>query len=1164
MAICRTAPLYAQADRGIITGLVLDPTGAAVPDATVEIRDSLTGVVTKLTSSSTGNYSSPPLVIGTYEVSVTRTGFKVFHASGINLASGQTFRQDVQLQMGQVGQSIEVNAKAELLNTDNPQVSGSVNQTYYEALPAILYGQNHVPESLLYTLPQFVGLTQGQIYPGSVFSGRINGGERSGLENYLDGASYGEVGSDGNTQERSVPLESVQEARLIANTFSAQYGHTSGGFVEYTTKSGTSTYHGGAYEYVNNDIWDARGEIPPTTPPTRQNEFGFTLGGPIQIPKIYNGKNKSFFFFNLDLFRYRNPGLGAGYVTIPDAAGLGGDFSEFLNATTPVGTDACGRAVYSGEIFDPATTRDASTCGGPSGVAVRDPLSGNQVPTTEFSKVASNIQSYLPPPANSNIYNNYLVGPEQRYLNSNVELVRGDHNFTDKIRLSVTALHSARPRLLDCNYVGGCTSVVGDPRVQDIITNTDHIQLTDVISPTLFTHAVMSFDHHNEYNKYPLIDGKGWASKVGITGIPFENLGGFPNINFDQTYSGFGVDGTGYFYGSTRWQFLDDTTKIIGSHTLKFGFEYRHERWYDSSAIGDAGVFNFSVRNTGAFDVTGVPISGTGNAYASFLLGQVSSSNFSIPAFPDYRRPYFAPWINDDWKATKKLTLSFGFRFDLQFPRTGRNNEYSSFDPNLPNPGAGNIPGAIAFAGQNGFSTTLFEKLHADTYGPRFGLAYRVSNTTVFRGGYGIYYAPVMMGQFAATPDFGYSTSPSVVDLTNGRQAIFNLDNGFPASAVTVPPLLTPDVANGTGVLYQNPDGIKLPRYQNWTLSVERMLARNLMLDVAYVGNHGTREIGNGDSQDDISENNPALLAEYPASLLTSDIYSSQAAAAGFKAPYAGFDGSVAQAIRPYPQYSSVTQFNGADAWSTYNSLQASLEKRFSGGLQANISWVHSRMMNNGGESALANGFGGNPNISTYLPQKARSMDDIPNVVTVTFVDYLPFGSGQRFLNRRGIINGVLGGWRTGGSFRYENGRPLGITMNNAYGAILFNDGDVPDRVAPGGYLDTNNSNFDIVNSRYLSLTPFANHPTDRLGNEDRVDSFLRGWANYNENLSLYKDFTIKEQATWRVGVNSTNLLNRHQWCDPNTNWSTGSYFGQVSGQCNTQRMLEIYMKVNF
>jgi hypothetical protein len=1153
--------IFGQADRGVITGLVTDPQGAPVANAVVSVKDSKTGVVTKLTTTDSGNYSTPPLIIGTYEVSVAMTGFKAFHAADINLASGQTFRQDVALQVGEMQQAVEVSGQIEQLNADNPQMSASVNQIEYESLPAILgSGENRVPEAQLYTFPTFVAPTQGNIYPGSAFGARINGGQRSAFENFLDGASYGEASAHNGTQERSAPYESIAEARVIDNTFSAQYGHTSGGFVEYTTKSGTNTYHGEGYEYFDNDKLQARGEIAPVRPPVRQNQFGFTLGGPISIPKVYNGKNKTFFFFNYDYFKFSTAGAGSGFATVADTQVRNGNFSQYLSSQ--IGTDACNRPVYSGEVFDPNSTASASTCGGVGSATVRNPFPGNTIPVSDFSKVASNIQSYLPAPTNSALANNYLLGPAQAFLNARTILTRIDHNITQNIRFSLTYNYDDRPRELDCNNIGGCGQPIGHPRLQDISTHTAHAQLTDVISPSFFTHFVASYDRWVLPDTYPAIVDKGWASKLGITGIPYENLGGFPNINFDEIYSGFGVNGTGDLQGTDRWQFLDDTTKIFGKHTLKVGFEYRWERWFTGNYIGDAGVFNFRAANTGTYDASGNLISNTGNPYASFLLGQVSSSNFSIPAFSDYRRSYFAPWINDDWKVTDRLTLSFGFRFDLQFPRTERHNEFSSFEPNIPNSGASGRLGALAFAGQNGQADT-FENLQTDTYGPRFGFAYRIGSNTVVRGGYGIYYAGVPMNGFNANPNYGYSTNPTVTDLTNGRQAIFSLDNGFPQSAVVLPPTISSTLQNGNSIQYMNPSGVKLPRYQNWTVSVERQLTNSMMIDVAYVANHGSRLIS-GDQLDDLNQNNPLVLQQYPASVLTATV--GTAAADGFPAPYAGFVGSVAQALRPYPQYQSVSQFNGANGWSTFQSLQTTFRKNFSDGIQLNVGWVYSKLLDNGAESGLAEGFGGAEPISVYLPTKAVSIDNVPNVLTITFVDQLPFGKGKALLNRGGIVNAVLGGWTLAGNLRYESGRPLAIYYsNNPYSDVLFNTGYLPNRVAGvSGYGVTNNGNIVVGSSQYILPTAFTTPAAGSLGNEGRLDSVLRGWGSYNENLSLFKEFSVKERIALRIGLNGQNVFNRHQWCDADGNLSDGSAFGTITGQCNTPRVFELYSKISF
>ena len=274
----------------------------------------------------------------------------------------------------------------------------------------------------------------------------------------------------------------------------------------------------------------------------------------------------------------------------------------------------------------------------------------------------------------------------------------------------------------------------------------------------------------------------------------------------------------------------------------------------------------------------------------------------------------------------------------------------------------------------------------------------------------------------------------------------------------------------------------------------------------------------------------------------------------------------MAQALRPYPQYSNISQFNAHNGWSTYNSLQTAITKNFSNGLQLNVNYVWSKLLGNGAESGLTQGFqAANPS-SVYFPTKALSVDDIPHVVTVTFVYALPFGNGRGLLNRKGVVNAVVGGWTLGGNLRYEGGRPLSIYYsNNPYGGVLFDSGYYPDRV-PGvsAYGNTNNGNTVVNASQFVLRSGFSSPGPGSLGNEGRVDSVLRGWANYNEDLSLYKDFgLVGERLKWRIGGNSHNIFNRHQWCDPDTNLSD-SQFGTTSAQCNLPRAFQLYMKLNF
>ena len=1155
-----SAMLYAQADRGTITGIVTDPQGAVIPDAEIQITNVNTGVATTVRTSGTGNYTTPPLIIGMYEMRLEQSGFQVFVAVGIRLDSGQTFRQDVTLQVGSVTETVEVSAVGIQINTANTEVSSAVDQKYYEDLPTVTTSEMRIPESLLYAVPAFMPLKATNTFPsGTQFMARINGGQRAGFENYLDGASYGEVSGHNQTQERSVPYESVAEMRVIENTFSAQYGHTSGGFVEYTTKSGGSKLHGQVYEYFRNDKLDARGAVAPNAPVVRKNSYGFTVGGPAYIPKVYDGRNKTFFFGNFDQLKFRQA-VFQDFLTIPIDPFRRGDFSQLLGGSA--GADACGTPVSVGQIFDPASGRDASTCGGPAGTLVRDPFPNNQVPIR--SSVGGAVANLIPPVDRPGILSNHARESRDRFLDVRTILTRVDHNFTDLLRMAVTFNYNDRPRITNCDSVGGCsegTRVLGNAMEQRISTKLLHIQLTHTPKPNFYTHSTFGYDRWI-LPSTSLEANKGWSSQIGLSGLIDADTGGFPYIEFDQRYSRFGRPFETQGQATDRWQFLNDTTWLKGRHTIKMGIEYRWERWAVFSKGNLAGRYKFSFRNTGAFDATGAPIVNTGDPFASMLLGEVSAADFDITARPIFDRDYFAPWINDDIKVTDRLTLSFGFRMDYQLGRKERHDTYSHFNPTIQNPVG--IPGGIEFAGSNG-TRRVFNDLDTSTYGPRVGFAYRHGENTVIRGGYGIYYAGVVMSQFLASPTFGYSSNPTVTD-PSGRQAAFNWDNPFPQANIIPPPFINAGTANGQSVVWLNPNSITLPRYQNWTLSFQRQLQDNLLFDISYIGNKGTRLIASRGLAD-ANQNNPSILGQFSPGLLSSGINSPEAQAAGFTAPYASFPGrdSVAQALRPFPQYQDVTSYNGANGTSSYHALQTKIEKRFSGGFQARFAYTWAKLINNGAEGGLSGIADARPQ-SVFVPENSLSVDHIPHRVTLNYSFALPFGKGRRFLgNLGGAGNAILGGWHVAGVHRYFAGRPLSIFSNNIFGGILFNGVLRPDRVAGvDGYGNTDNSNYEIVGDRYLSLGGWQNPADNRLGNASRVDPVIRGWANYNEDIAIFKDTFFTEQAKVRLGANFSNMFNRHVWCDANTNFSDLDNFGLVSGQCGEARRIELYLKIVF
>ncbi|HWO31074.1 MAG TPA: carboxypeptidase-like regulatory domain-containing protein, partial [Candidatus Acidoferrum sp.] len=416
-------------DRGVITGLVTDKTGSAIPQATVTVTDEATGDKLVIDTSSAGNYTTPPLILDKYKVQVEKSGFKTFVATGVVVNTG-TFRLDASLDVGQVAETVEVQASTLEVNVSNAEVTQVLGEKYYKDLPVVMGADIRLAESLLAMQPGYVPMRPNgcPIFRGSQFQSRMNGGQTMAMENYLDGASFGSAIDHNNTQERSVPFDSVQETKIVTDNFSAQYGRTSGGFVVYTTKSGTSAFHGGVYDYYNYQGLNATGELIKQKTPTRNENWGFLVGGPVVIPHLYDGrKRQTFFFANLDDLHFDQGTLPSFGNTAPLTSSLQGDFSNPLiytgaQLTKLVGTtqvpvfDALGRPVYVGEIYNPATSRTVTcgppTCATPTSVPVRDgygfdpttglPIAGqaNIIPVGDplRSQIAAKLVPLIPPP----------------------------------------------------------------------------------------------------------------------------------------------------------------------------------------------------------------------------------------------------------------------------------------------------------------------------------------------------------------------------------------------------------------------------------------------------------------------------------------------------------------------------------------------------------------------------------------------------------------------------------------------------------------------------------------------------------------------------------------------------------------------------------------------
>jgi hypothetical protein len=1211
---------YAQlADRGVITGIVTDATGAAVPDAQIKVLNQETGVITQVGTNSAGNFSTPPLQIGLYTLEVQKEGFKAFSQTGIRLMGAQTWRQDVKLEVGAVTQSVEVMATATQINTENPTVTHTVSETYYRDMPAVMGADIRLAESLLQLQPGFVPMQPNgdAIFRGSQFTSRINGGQTMATANWFDGAEFGYAEGHQGTQESSVPYPSVQEMTVVENTFSAQYGHTSGGFITYTTKSGTERYHGNLYDFYGTDKFDASNWfVGPQLQkqglnnklPLTQNNWGFAVGGP--VPKL----GKTFWFFNLDGMDYHST-VNTGFVnTLATPLQKQGNFSEFLTNTV-VGNDALGRPIYQGEIFNPASTRKVG------GVPVRDgygfdptsglPIAGqaNIIPSTDplWSPLATAIIPLMPKLDRNTVRQNGFGGnsDDNNKINVRTWLMRFDHTFNSKVSISNTYYENIRPRTAHCGGPQGCTSshngqtdpqansdYIGQGFFQRITNHFDHVQINYVIKPNLFNHTTIAYDRWL-MRGHMLSGGVGWNSKLGL-GLPNQKIfndAGFPQVNFNGPvgYTHYGTpwasDGADI---NNRYQFLDDVSWVTGKHTIKAGFEFRYMTFPQTGwAVNTGGNFNFNANETAAYNATGNNLNGsTGNEFASFILGQVDSSNFSVPFKYMPKMRYSAPWVNDDIKLTKKLNVTLGLRFDWTSGLSEEFNRFSTFDPTAQNP--------VGHLGATVFNASKATGDSSWSVGPRLGFAYALNDKTAIRGGYGIYYAGVQADSWDPYPVDGYQTNPVAPNTTNGLVPAYYFNGtgtcpaatlgtvntalgqsvgcGWPAGSIVLPPQLRADVSNGGNPVGVYPKTYTMPRYQNWSISVQRQIGQNMMLDLAYVGNHGTRLIDGRTSAGVYDNMNPASVLSLGSTVLNAQIKNgvpdAVAAAAGITSPYPTFSGSVAQSLRPWPQYQQINWrfFNYGS--SRYDALQLAFEKRMSHGLQGKVAYTYSHLMNNGAETGL--GAGGPPiqNPSDFKNLYTVSSDDVPQILSLGWVYQLPFGKGKPIAGgASGVADKVIGNWQISVMQSYSSGRPLSIGTPNNMGGLLFTNAKFPDKAGSGKTGKFSNPYTDTYLNQSGWSAPGGSADALAFGNAPRQDSSVRGFKYFNEDFSIIKDTYFGEGKYVRFESDIGNVFNRVFFCPVDTNWIANNgngNFGHTGSQCNIPRRMQLGLQLFF
>lgn len=1117
---------YPQISQGQILGTIRDTSGAAVPRASVMSINLQTGEKATTVSNGEGYYVISALPVGTYTVTATLKGFQTSARTPVIVSTAVTTTVDLVLQPGSVTQTVTVHAASSQVQTSTAQLSTVVQDSVAMDLPLQL-STTGTDASGRRQLDNFIFLTPG--VTGTPFSKSFNGSSTFVQELVIDGGNSGASSTPGLLRGYSPPFEAVNEFNIQNTTYPAEY--TRGfGVMNFSLKSGTDQLHGDAFDYFRNTVLDARPFFSSFVPITKQNEYGFTVGGPIVIPKLYNGRDKTFFFGAYTGFQLRGGAPFASYVTIPTAAMKAGDFSQLLSSGI--------------QIYNPATTR-ADGAGG----FTRTAFANNMIPTSMFDPSATKLLQYLPKPDFNQPFNNFL----SRVANptsDNAFSIKLDHTLSDKERVAFSYYwdwtkydnHYPVPGPLDAGWQVHLPG--GGFRLNHYYT----------FSPDLLNTVTVGYTNNTLIRSlYTNIVGN------SVLGIPnLQSVPGFPCMNITGIASlGDGCEGP--LVGVNRdFQIRDTVSWTKGKHQIKFGTDLRRGTLTQDVPCGSAGTYGFSNLETSLPDSK---LAGKlGYGFASFLLGQVDSAQQTIgTAVLGIHVNFYSAFAEDDFRISPKLTVNMGLAFDYPTPFTEEHYRMSSLGLKTPNSAAGERLGALTFAG---FGPG---RIGAPTFvsgvpelAPRLGLAYAINNKTVVRGGYGIYYAQgnenAITGTDVGAFITGFQFPQFLTSTNNGVTPASIFSQGFPAFTKPLPDL-DPTLANGGSLDYFNQGGANSPTLQSWTFDVQRQFGLNALVDAAYVGQHGYELAGNLENLDQV---NPKYLSL--GATLEDSITSPAAIAAGISLPYPGFTGSVAQALRPFPQFTNVTDLGQPTGRSSYEGLQLKVQKRLSEGLNFLLSYTLSKTLGNNGAQPYAI-FAPEP-LNTYNQSLAKSLaptDQTHNLVA-SYLYQLPLGPGKRFANKGGALAKIVGGWESSGILSYASGTPIAVTGGPPL--PLFGGPNEPNLV-PGVPVRTSVSpgNFNPATDRYLNIRAFVQPAPFSFGDVGPALPNVRGFPAYNEDISLIKDTYFTESKYLQFRVETFNTFNRVVFSNPASNANVLATFGQVTGQANSPRVIQFALK---
>lgn len=1134
VSILLTASVGAQTFQGSLRGRVTDPAGAAAASASVSILADDTAATRKTITNEQGEYVFNAITPATYTVTIDAVGFKRLERRGVVVATQAAVTLDLRLDLGAVTDQVSVNAETPELQTGDASTGQVIDSRKITDLPIL--GRNTFFTGKLAQSVVFVGNPKFARMQDQNGNSQVSiGGGPVRTNNYLiDGISI----ADSTNRAVIVPSpEAVQELKVQASTYDAEVGRTGGGTFNALLRSGTNQVHGSAVGHIRQTEWLANGFFanragqPIADQPFR--DWAFSLGGPIRIPKLYDGRNKTFFFITTEAYRQSDGSTTA--LSVPTALERVGDFSKTVARNQTLQT-----------IYDPLTTAADGT---------RKPFPGNVIPANRLDPVGKALVSYYPAP---NAATAYAGAPNYIFTGSypnrgDQSTWKADHEFASWFRASASYIHQKTFEINAPDLFGNAgspnQSYCCDRKIDATAANA-------TLTPDPKTVVAVRWGFNRFYSKSTQAS-KGF--NLSRLGLPRSLVDVTPNTAFPAItttdVSSFGGGGTAQDVYYSR-SFNVTASRFLGRHSVKAGFDFR--------TLHDAGTPTSGPSSFGFSDVftrakAQTTTVGTGSSLAALLLGYPSSGSMAVVTnFDDYIR-YYGGFVHDDYRVSAKLTLNFGLRFEHESGIQEKNNKLIvGFDPKAANPlSQTNVPvqGVLGYAGIHGNPTETGKPLAAKL-APRFGFAYSVNDKTVVRGGYGIFWAPTF---FNFQNAIGYSQTTSIVTSTDGNfTPSATLSNPYPSGLLQPTGNALGGLSGiGQAVTLYSPTTESAGYVQQYSFEVQRQAPAGFVFTAGFLGSHSLHLLEAGQNIDQL---NPAY---FPLGSTLNQKVPNPFYTNGGVGTIGTPTVSRAQLLLPYPQYTSLALALSDSAASRYYSFYFKAQRRFSNGLSLLASYTWSRSMDNVTGLNLA----GTSQITTPSgPQNAYNLNgewslstqDVPNRFTTALTYELPFGKGKPFAHGNRWLDLVVGGWSANAFGVIQSGYPLSVTQPNN-NSVVGASYQRPN--ATGIPPATSGSTVDRING-WLNPAAFSQADAFTFGNTSRFLN-VRGPGQFNWDLSLFKSFTFKERITAQFRAEALNATNTVYFGTPNTSF-TSSTFGVITSQINNPRLVQLGVRVKF